>query len=431
MTIQRAYRNLVFHTNVHKRINLLVLAHRCADVVNRKNAAIAIQRAYREFLHVKIKKFVTSITNVQTLGRAYLVRRSLQQSLLAVVIVQRRWRAIRETRYLKRISVAKQAVIGIQAFSRGILVRQSLLNLKQTVRMLETRWSAISLGRQARKAFLHYRMAAVIIQRVFRRHSGSKNERQAFCQTRQFITKIQALARGHLARVQYFQRTTDIMIIQSWYRQARDARKVRAEYVVLRQATLFIQERRREMVLARSLRNDYLRLSAYASKIKLRYLRKKRKMNAVILLQRAWRTRAWIVRMRRIRKEAVHIQSAWRGYLTRKESGPRLRIIRRRIKNTVEQGAKEAETLGTRTKQALGMVKAKAGFSRGIAQLGLSFFHKTCIEQILKFIVLQKKNLPFLESVHSLLPKTKRQSLLYWRIWKSPQSRYRSLRLRL
>ncbi|KAF8539537.1 hypothetical protein BDD12DRAFT_837617 [Trichophaea hybrida] len=369
MTIQRAYQNLVFRTNVHKRINLLVLAHKCADAVNRKNAAITIQRAYREFLHVKIQKFVASITNVQTLGRAYLVRRSLQQSLLVVIMVQRRWRAIRETRYLKRISVAKQAVIGIQAFVRGILVRQNLLNLKQSICMLETRWSAINLGRQAREEFIHRRMAAVIIQRAFQRHSGSKNERQVFCQTRQFIASIQALARGHLARLQCSQCIIDIMAVQYWYRRARDARKLRVEYTALRQATLFIQQRRRETVLARSLRRDYLRLSAYTSKIKLRYLRKKKEMNAVILLQRAWRTRAWIVRMRRLRTEAVLIQSAWRGYLARNESGPRLRIIRRRIRNTVEHGINEGETLGARTKQALGMVKAKAGFSRGIAQL--------------------------------------------------------------
>lgn len=259
MTIQRAYRESVFRANVQRRIRHLALARECVETVNRKNAAVVIQRAYRRFLHIRIQKLLDSITAIQTLGRAHLVRRRVRQFHDAVRAVQRRWRAVREAGYRRRIAVAKRAIAAIQALARGFLVRRECSKLRQSACLLQARWRAVGLARQA------------------------SQRPETACVPR------------HLAN----ERDTD----------------------------------------------------------------------AAIVLQRAWRTRA------RARTHCtILIQSAWRGHLARKESGPALHTIRRRVRSTVERGVKEEDTLGACTRRALSAVKssAKPEFARAMAQLGSS-----------------------------------------------------------
>jgi hypothetical protein len=376
MTIQRAYRNMVFRANVHKRIRLLVVAHGCAEKVNVKNAAITIQRAFRKYVHERIQMLVRTTVSIQTLGRGVLARRALEDARWAATVIQRRWRTVREARFQERINVAQQATTEIQAFVRGILVRRRIEDLKSAVALVETRWQAINLGRQARQAYVLQRAAAVVIQKSFRRYQATNQQRRSFLQARQSISKLQALIRAQVVRLECLNRTADIIAIQFWYRRTAEMRKARGSYTALRTAALFVQRRRRETVLARSDRADFLRIREVASTIKIRFLEKKMRFNAAVVLQRAWRARAWIVRMRRIMTEVVIIQSAWRGYVARKASGPRLRILRKRIWKSIESGVKPEETMGAKTKQALGMVKTKAGFARGIAQLGLFSSHR-------------------------------------------------------
>jgi hypothetical protein len=371
MVIQRAYRNAIFRANVHKRIRLLVVAHGCAEKVNVKNAAVTVQRAFRKYVHERIQMLLRSTVAIQTLGRGVLARRALEDSRWAVTVIQRRWRAVRDARFWERINVAQHATVGIQAIVRGILVRERVQDLKRIVTLLETRWQAICLGRQARKVYMFQKEAAAVIQRKFRQYNATKRQRQYFLEVRQSVTNLQGLIRGRDVRLACLSRIADIIAIQFWYRHTNEMRNAKSEYTALRNAALFIQQRRREAVLTRATRSDFLRIRDYASTIKMRYLEKKMRASAAIVLQRAWRSCAWIVRMRRIIKEAVIIQSAWRGYLVRKECGPRLRIFRKRIQKIIDGGVKVEDTMGARTKQALGMVKTKAGFARGIAQLGL------------------------------------------------------------
>ena len=371
MTIQRAYRNVVFRGNVHRRIRLVILAHHCADIIGKRNAAITIQRAFRKYVHKKIELLIRSTVAFQSLGRGVLARRALEDARWAAVTIQRRWRAVREARYHERISVAKGAVVGVQAMIRGVLARSNVRDLKKCVKVIESCWEKVIVGRQARDAYLHQRAAAVIIQRVFRRYDGSKRERQMFSETRQSVVQLQSLARGKLIRLQCVDRVVDVRNIQVWYRQLAKARKLRAEYVRLRNAALFIQQRRQGTVLARMLSTKYQLLHAYVSLIKMRYLEKKRIANAAVVLQRVWRARAWVVRVNRLGERAVVIQSVWRGYLARKESGPRLRILRKRIQKILHGAVGEGDTLGAQTKKALEMVQKKVLFAKGIAVLGL------------------------------------------------------------
>lgn len=272
MTIQRAYRESAFRANLHRRIRHLALAHECARAVNRKNAAVVIQRAYRQFLHIRIQKLLDSITAIQALCRAHLVRRSVPQFNDAVRTVQRRWRAIRETGYRRRIAVAKRAVAGIQAAARGYLARRDCSELRQSACLLQARWRVRLTARQ--------------------RPEGASTPGRPCTST--CVPKTNS----------------------------------------------------------------------------------RTETDAAIVLQRAWRARARAGARAPLctPTEAILIQSAWRGHLARKEAGPALRTIRRKVRSTVERGAKEEDTLGGRTRRALIAVKTstKPEFARAITQLGSS-----------------------------------------------------------
>ena len=372
ITLQRAYRNKVFREGVHKRINLLLLAHDCADFVRTRNAAICIQRRYRDYLHTKIQGLIAYVTSVQCHVRGHLARRMVKHYKSAAILVQRKWRAIREERYRERMGIAKHAFVGMQAIARGILIRRRLFKFKDAVRIIERRRKDILLGRLARESYLNQRNAAVAIQATFRRYHGSKGDRLRFLEAADSVRMVQGLARGFLARQRQLQLLRAALLIQSRYCQQLEARAVRANYNALRQVTIFIQHRWRETVSARSLRNSFLLLKASVSIIKERFREKQKRLRAAVVLQRTWRRQVSVVRMRQRRRDATVLQAAWRGYITRKHSGPRLRIVRKRLTKLFENGIKEDDRIGPRTMKALELVKTKAGFSRGISQLGIS-----------------------------------------------------------
>lgn len=372
ITIQRAFRRTLFQANLHRRINLLMLAHRCADVVNRKHAAITIQRAYRRFLHDKIQKLIACITGVQALGRGAIARGRAEERRRAAVVIQRMWREVREARFRRRIGVASRAVVGVQALSRGVAVRRWVAAVKRGVGIVEPRRETILLARRAREAYLNKRGAARVIQRAWRRYDGTREERRGLVEVREAIVGVQALARGWMVRVRGAELLAAVTELQRRYRQAMEARRARTQYSDLRNAALVVQRRRRETVQARERHHDFLLIRQVVAVIKQRFVQKKQELGAALVLQRAWRERAWIVRMHRTAREATVIQSAWRGYLVRKECGPRLRIVRRRVRKTLETPVRVGETIGARTRAALEMVKSsKAGFGRGVAVLGL------------------------------------------------------------
>lgn len=300
MTIQRAYRQSAFRANLHRRICHLALAHECARAVNRKNAAVVIQRAYRQFLHIRIQKLLDSITAIQALCRAHLVRRSVPQFHDAVRTVQRRWRAIRETGYQRRIAVAKRAVAGIQAAARGYLARRDCSKLRQSACLLQARWRA----------------------------------------------RLKACQRSTPGRP-----STSTCVPKTNPRTETDA---------------------------------------------------------AIVLQRAWRARARAPPSC-TPTEAILIQSSWRGHLARKEAGPALRTIRRKVRSTVERGVKEEDTLGALTRRALSAVKAstKPEFARAITQLGSSrTLHR---KNMLADVSQKRKKQVSPDNVHASLPRMRTQ----------------------
>lgn len=223
------------------------------------------------------------------------------------------------------------------------------------------------------------------IQATWRRYLETRDERAVFIDSIAQIEDIQSTARGFMVR----QRTNKVyhatVRLQEWLRHILSARRQRQYYLNLRAAIIFVQQRRRETMIARINRYDFLSLKSAVMNIQTAYLVRSQTKRAVLVLQRAWRHHAWLVRMRRMMAQAVIIQSVWRGYHTRQTANPRLRIIRKRLTRIHEKGIAHEDTLAAKTMKAMEMMQARAGFSRGIQQLGkypvfVQIYHTNCVQ---------------------------------------------------
>lgn len=383
MTIQKTYRKHVFRGMVHRRIGLLLLAHDCAAYVNTKakvvDATVKIQRAFRKHVNLKIQKLISAIIGIQSAARGMLMRRPLQYRQNAAKAIQQKWRSLRETRYQERLGIAKQAMIGFQAIARGLLERQHLDQLLGATIFVQNCWRTVLHGRRTRAAFMHMRKSASTIQRSWRRLVETRDARESFLETRRSILMLQAFARGAIVRIIQAETLIATMTLQTWLRNCKETQKRRSEFLTLHHAAIVIQRHRRSFIATRTLRHQFVLLTTSVALIKMRFLFKKRVEHATKVLQRAWRKCVWVVRMRKIFSEVLRIQSAWRGYLVRKDSNARMRVVRKRLTRIGETGTKEDDLLKNRTNRGLELLKTKSGFSRGLLQLG-SFLFFLCRE---------------------------------------------------
>lgn len=378
MTIQRAYRAHMFRHGTHKRINLMILAHECANIVNTRdrviNAAITIQTAFRKYLDVKIRKLINSITNIQSAMRGKLVRQRVEKSRAAVALLQSRWRDIREEKFQRRIGIAREAIMGFQAVARGLLLRNRLEYLRSAVALLEERRLRFLEGRATRAYYLRLKKSTAMIQRWWADRVAVRAPRKRFVRAIQSTVKLQALVRGTLERHRHAELLSAAVLTQQRYKACRAAKKARLEYLATRGAALSIQRGFRSFVVARRDRQRYIALRARAVHLQRHWIEKIQRRTSAILIQRAWRKFAWLVRLRKILGEVTTIQSLWRGYRVRRESGARVRIARRRVSKAMATTVSGGDTLSGRLSKGLELMKTGAGYGRGVMQLGMFTF---------------------------------------------------------
>lgn len=374
MAIQRSYRAHAFRHMSHKRINLLILVHGCANLVNTRarvtDAAITIQRAYRQYLHVQINKLVNGMIKIQSRMRGVLVRREAEISRALAVMVQRRWRWIRESRFQARIGIARQAMMGFQAVARGLLVRKRLEDQRIAVKTLEEWWRNHLVGTELRTDYLISRSATVRIQKWWRNQTAVRTPRSEFLAARRAVVGVQALARGVLVRRSHETQIRAALVIQEQFRAYRAGLVARLNFLEVRWAALTVQRLRRSAIEMRQQRNQFIALRAQAIALQRHWIKTTRRRKAATLIQRSWREFAWLVRLRKILGEVVVIQSAWRGYKVRRESNARVRIARRRVLKAAAVQVADDERLSGRARKGCELVKTSAGYGRGIMQLG-------------------------------------------------------------
>lgn len=375
IAIQRAYRVYAFRHMSHRRINLLVLAHECADVVNTKtrvtNAAVAIQRAYRSYLRLQINRLVNGMIKIQSRMRGALVRREVEISRVAIVGVQQLWRNIRESRFQTRIGIAKESMMSFQAVIRGLLVRNRLEQQRVAVKMLEEWWRNHLVGRELRTDYLISRSATARIQKWWRNQRVVQVPRTEFLAARRAVVNAQAYARGMLVRHRCETQIRAVFVIQEKFRVYQEGLKARLNFLELRWASLVFQRLRRSVIATRQERGQFIALRTFSIILQRHWLEKIRRRKAATLIQKSWRQFAWLVRLRKILGEVAVIQKTWRGYKVRQQSNARVRIARRRLFKALAVKVEDDERLGSRARKGCELIKTSAGYGRGIMQLGM------------------------------------------------------------
>ncbi|XP_026725115.1 protein abnormal spindle [Trichoplusia ni] len=178
-----------------------------------RNASLCIQRFYRSYklMLSEKKNYITTrhaIIKLQSYLRAFIQRKRFLRLRSAVVTLQAAYRLkkLREITRLQRIDAA----ICIQKYTRCYLVRSRYLKYMEQIRFIQRIWRGKLLTRLVRCEYLQKRRIIINFQSILRGYlvrKQMKAKKEEIRKTREeqrrywAATKIQALCRGHIARV--------------------------------------------------------------------------------------------------------------------------------------------------------------------------------------------------------------------------------------
>ncbi|XP_055616188.1 protein abnormal spindle [Toxorhynchites rutilus septentrionalis] len=186
-----------------------------ADYNEKRTAALVIQHYFRAHLQMKqqrntfvLLKKATLI--IQTRYRATLAmriaRREYESMVSSVVLLQRKWRAT--------LRMHGQ--------------RKAYQNILSAVKIIQVRFRAHKLRQINHSRFLTYRNAVITVQRRFRANCLMRSERAVFQQLQTITLRLQALARGFLARAAFTARLTPEYIERRHQEEA--AKRIQASW---------------------------------------------------------------------------------------------------------------------------------------------------------------------------------------------------------
>ncbi|XP_024363137.1 uncharacterized protein [Physcomitrium patens] len=213
----------------------------------------------------------------------------------------------------------KVAVVTIQRFFRGYCARKSYLEMQE--KALKSQASARMI--RARKHFRKVRNTVMVLQKLWLTVRSRKLKEQEAA-----ATSIQSLYRGWLDRRTFLKKLHSIIVLQACERR----RQAQKRYQVLLDAVVFLQRRRRSIILQRlklrmameelkSLQElrSHLRLQEYtAVKIQTAYrgwvARKsyRKQIISVVRMQAYFRSNRSLKSFHRLRSSVCMIQRAWR-----------------------------------------------------------------------------------------------------------------------
>ncbi|XP_066596221.1 protein abnormal spindle [Prorops nasuta] len=372
--------------------------------LRKKKAAQILQERYRnkraakiQREHYLLKKSASVV--IQRRWKSKKARDEVRYNYLkyreAVISIQRRRRALKLGRSSRQVYLnMKIACIKIQSWYRMIKVRkvykQTLKTIQEAAIVLQRRWRAKKLTEIARQSYLRLKTSTIKIQIRWRAEILSKKVRNNYLLIRSSIIAIQrtwrALIAGRIQRNEFLLYKKYTICIQRRFRALRIAQETRKWYLNYREHVLVIQRRWRGKLVSRRTRNyikhlnksattiqafwrmkiqrdDYLRIKYAATiiqyywrsilakrKVRQDYLLKRR---TAIVLQRNYRSRSESNKIRRIEnKAATIIQSAWKGYWTRKDQCKKIRDLRQRCEKA-NNDASPTSTLAHRFEENL------------------------------------------------------------------------------
>ncbi|XP_053324917.1 abnormal spindle-like microcephaly-associated protein isoform X2 [Spea bombifrons] len=281
------------------------LAHRLQQketAARKLQAFLRMTVCRKRFLRLKSAAIqVQSFYRMQKSRRAYVAKKT------AALAVQRRYRAhLAMKRQRETFVKMRRSVVCIQSAVRGFRERQNLQRLDHCAVKIQALWRSYS----QRQLFLRYKSSAVIIQQRYRAWRLQKIQRQCYLRLKLAVTNLQTLYRGYQAR-RLIQRERAARVIQAAYR----CYTIRRDYIVLTKAAKTIQR----CVRAKRERSRFLRIR-----------------EAAVCIQRRWRETVVANNLRKafLQKQAaaLRLQSAFRGYIVRREMLKILRLRRETVR---------------------------------------------------------------------------------------------------
>ncbi|NXO38896.1 ASPM protein, partial [Locustella ochotensis] len=332
-----------------------------------RRATIVLQSAYRGMQARREARILRSVIKIQSSFRAYVARKRFKslrdatvkiQALVkmrqvrkhycalreATFYVQRRYRSRRRALQFKEdYRKLKRSCIRIQALVRGYLVRKQIQRWREAAILLQ----ACYRMKRDRQRYLSIYSAAVVIQQRFRACKKTWCHRQEFLQVRKAAVCLQAAYRGyktrkklkvecraaikiqtafraHTARVKHKTMVQASIVIQRWYRNCKDGKRQRLNFLMTRAAVLSLQAAFRGWKVRKQVQRQHVAATRIQSTFRKFMAVKKLRLvrHAAITIQRHYRAKVLGQRQRQeyvqLRNAAVHLQALWRGKAVRK-----------------------------------------------------------------------------------------------------------------
>ncbi|XP_070624804.1 abnormal spindle-like microcephaly-associated protein isoform X2 [Bos indicus] len=300
----------------------------------RDKAARIIQSAIINFLtKQRFKKKVSAALVIQKYWRRALAKRKLlmlkKEKLERVhsksaSIIQRHWRRY-STR--KRFLKLKYYSIFLQSKIRMIIAVASYKRYHWATVTIQRRWRAHVRSKQDRQRYELLRSSTLVIQFAFRRWRRRKRQSQINAA----ITLQRAFRQWHVRKCAQEERAA--VVIQSWYRMHRELRKyihlrscviiIQARfrcfqaqklYTRTRESILTLQKHYRAYVKGKVERTGYLHKRAAAIRLQAAFRGRRarnlcRQIKAACVLQSYWRMRQDRLRFLNLKKNIIRLQA--------------------------------------------------------------------------------------------------------------------------
>ncbi|KAK3088489.1 hypothetical protein FSP39_019813 [Pinctada imbricata] len=275
--------------------------------LTQKRAALVLQSHVRKFLVMRqYRRLKRSAIYSQSLIRMKKVKKEYQAKRNAAVILQSRFRAVREGKKRRwQFLIKKGAAITIQMFYRAFKVRQcsSAIRIQANVRRF-----------LAQTKFKRLKTAALTCQRLFRAKREMENCVECYRKVQDSVKSIQSWWRGVRCRRKYVQMKSAAILLQSRFRGIKQLRM----YQMQKSSALVLQRHVRALIASERERRMYLQLRAACVCIQARWrgTKQRRKYRGIVnnVIKAQSYVRRFLVqnRYQKLKKATVTIQQRYR-----------------------------------------------------------------------------------------------------------------------
>ncbi|XP_072199461.1 abnormal spindle-like microcephaly-associated protein [Excalfactoria chinensis] len=234
--------------------------------------------------------------------------RVLYEQTKAACVVQSLWR-MRQAKL--RFRLLKKSVTILQSHVRKYQQVKRYKEMKNAASVIQAWYRAHVTSKKAALSFQRMRLAAIVLQSAYR---GRKARKEAH--VLRSVIKIQSSFRAYVIQKRFKTLRNATVKIQACVKM----RRARRYYCALREATLYVQQRYRSRRYALQLKEDYRKLKGACIRIQAAvrgYLVRKqikRWRETAIFLQAQYRMRRTRARYLTIYSAAVVIQKHYRAY---------------------------------------------------------------------------------------------------------------------